>query len=141
MEITTLGNLVALAIKISGLSLEGNEAHLSYEAFTGLVKEIFDKINLLSKWERDEGGENENPEDEFEEESDDEGESEVTGREPTEELNPGNAEEEHENDEDEVLNFHYGTQILLPFIRIMKLNSENNNDTKMSGIFHLIPIY
>ena len=52
MEIVTLSNLVALAVEISGLNFEGDDAHLTETAFTEVVKGIFDRINLLGKWEK-----------------------------------------------------------------------------------------
>ena len=119
MEITTLGNLVAIAIETSGFTLEGNDAHLSEEAFTGLVKDIFDKISVLGKWDRmDEDDSDDETEDE-DEESDNE---EEEGSGPREE---GNAGIDGDNDEDEVLSFYYG-----------RLHS---NDLKISRLLNNFP--
>ena len=102
MEITTLANLVAIAIETSGFNLEGNDAHLCEEAFTGLVKDIFDKISVLGKWERmDEDDSDDETEDE-DEESDNE---EEEGSGPRDE---GSAGIDGDSDEDEVLSFYYG---------------------------------
>ena len=51
MEITTLSNLVALASEVSGLSYEANDAHLAKDTFDDIIDTIFDKIDLLKKWE------------------------------------------------------------------------------------------
>ena len=53
MEITTLSNLVSLAIEVSGLGFEANDAKLSEEEFNQVVTEIFNKIDMLQKWKRD----------------------------------------------------------------------------------------
>ena len=52
MEITTLSNLVSLAIEVSGLSFEANDSNISEGSFELIVEEIFDKIDMLKKWKR-----------------------------------------------------------------------------------------
>ena len=52
MEITTKSNLVALATELSGLSFDGHDAHISEDTFIATVKDIFDKVTILGKWER-----------------------------------------------------------------------------------------
>ena len=52
MEITTLSNLVALTVEISGLDYHGATANFSEAEFNTLVEEIFNKISNLGKWSR-----------------------------------------------------------------------------------------
>ena len=68
MEITTLSNLMgrfylvnqhivqtcftALATQTSGLSFTAEDAKLSQEAFNQIVEDIFAKIDMLQKWNR-----------------------------------------------------------------------------------------
>ena len=52
MEITTLSNLVSLASDISGLSFEAPDAKLSRETFNQIVGDIYDKIDMLKRWNR-----------------------------------------------------------------------------------------
>ena len=52
MEVVTLSNLVSLASEISGVEFSAPDAKYSEEQFAQLVRDIFDKINLLQKWNR-----------------------------------------------------------------------------------------
>ena len=52
MEVVTLSNLVSLASEISGVEFSAPDAKYSEEQFSQLVRDIFDKINLLQKWNR-----------------------------------------------------------------------------------------
>ena len=53
MEITTLSNLMALASDTSGISFDAGDAKLSGEEFYEIIREIYDKIDMLKKWTRD----------------------------------------------------------------------------------------
>ena len=57
MEITTLSNLMSVATDVSGHSFDSPDAMLSEEAFTKVVADIFDKIDMLHKWNRPVAGE------------------------------------------------------------------------------------
>ena len=50
MEVTTISNVVALAVEI-GADQVGS-ANFTPEAFKLIVMKLFDKINLFSKWNR-----------------------------------------------------------------------------------------
>ena len=52
MEICTLSNLLALAEEVSGLQSDAENASLSKEKFHAIVKDIFNQIDLFSKWKR-----------------------------------------------------------------------------------------
>ena len=54
MEVTTLSNLVALALEVSGLDYEANDAtnKVTEAEFNKLVDDIFTKIENLKKWKR-----------------------------------------------------------------------------------------
>ena len=52
MEIATLSNLMCLASEVSGIDFSAEDAKLSEEAFTAMVKDIFANISLLQKWNR-----------------------------------------------------------------------------------------
>ena len=54
MEVTTVSNLVALAVNLSGLNIEATEARFDEEAFNNLIATVFLSIDALSKWEDDE---------------------------------------------------------------------------------------
>ena len=102
MEITTLSNLVSLAIQVSGLGLDTNDAHISKTQFTEIVETIFDKISNLDKWNRHEDYDSENEtEEEISDQEDDVGASEDTGESDNEDTN-------NDNDEDEVSNLYHG---------------------------------
>ena len=82
MEITTLSNLVSLAIEITGFNLEAADANLNEETFNLTIKEIFNKISILEKWQReDDLVEEEESEDEEEESGDEDGDCEEGGSE------------------------------------------------------------
>ena len=51
MEVTTLSNLVALAINISALKTD-EDANFSEDQFDKLLDDIYDRIEMLSKWDR-----------------------------------------------------------------------------------------
>ena len=104
MEITTLSNLVALAIEVSQLSYEATDAHLTKDAFENIVDAIFDKIDLLKKWESRPSGEGDT---ESDDETDMEGyESQDEGG---NEDRVDNFEAAAENEEDdELLGFYLG---------------------------------
>ena len=106
MEITTLSNLIALAIEVSGLNFEATDAHLSAEAFNDVVAALFDKIDRLSKWdtrEIEEGTENEADFDDSDDDEDDDRNEYEDGR------NADMTDEANSNtDEDELLNYHLG---------------------------------
>ena len=53
MEITTLSNLMSLASDVSGHSFDAQDAKLSEDTFTQVVEDVFDKIDMLHKWNRD----------------------------------------------------------------------------------------
>ena len=48
----TLSNLVSLASKVSSVEFSATDAMFSEEQFANLVQDIFNKINLLQKWNR-----------------------------------------------------------------------------------------
>ena len=97
MEITTLSNLVSLAIKVSGLGLDTNDAHISKTQFTEIVE-----ISNLDKWNRHEDYDSKNEtKEEVSDQEDDVGASEDTGESDNEDTN-------NDNDEDEVSNFYHG---------------------------------
>ena len=50
MEVTTLSNLLALAIEISGLDYEDDAATINETDFNKLVDDIFNTISTLQKW-------------------------------------------------------------------------------------------
>ena len=107
MEITTLSNLMALAAEISGLNFEGTDAYLTEDAFNEVVDAIFDKIDILSKWETS-GGEGDEHDD-VDDESDDDESAESQEDEPdndTSDRSDKNADAE--NEEDELLSFYLG---------------------------------
>ena len=54
MEVTTVSNLVALAVNLSGLNIEATEARFDEEAFNNLIDTVFLSIDTLNKWEDDE---------------------------------------------------------------------------------------
>ena len=134
MEITTLSNLVSLAIEITGFNLEAADANLNEETFNLTIKEIFNKISILEKWQReDDLVEDEESEDEEEESGDEDGDCEEGGSEGDsqkgdsenevgeegevvmdehERGDGGNDEQGDEEKEDEMLNFYYGELIL-----------------------------
>ena len=106
MEITTLSNLVALAIEVSQLSYEATDAHLTKDAFDDIVDAIFDKIDLLKKWESRPCGEVDTESDDETDmegcESQDEGENEDI-------VDSCEVEAAAENEEDdELLGFYLG---------------------------------
>ena len=107
MEVCTIINLLALASEISGHKLGDIDAKASEEDFNLLVENIFEKINLLEKWEESAEAE----------EDDEEGEEESEEEEGDEEGDEGSAEEDLEDEEesvdgeeeeDEMLKFYYG---------------------------------
>ena len=107
MEITTLSNLMALAAEISGLNFEDTDAYLTEDAFNEVVDAIFDKIDILSKWETS-GGEGDEHDD-VDDESDDDESAESQEDEPdndTSDRSDKNADAE--NEEDELLSFYLG---------------------------------
>ena len=53
MEITTLSNLMALASDTTGISFDAGDAKLSGEEFYEIIREIYDKIDMLKKWTRE----------------------------------------------------------------------------------------
>ena len=106
MEVTTLSNLVALAVTVSGLQLNATDAHLTEEAFDDIIEEVFNAIDLLSKWEartemNEEGRDNDSTE-----ESDDNEDSET--QEANTEVTSHQGADNTECEEDEVLSFHLG---------------------------------
>ena len=107
MEITTLSNLMALAAKISGLNFEASDAYLTEDAFNEVVNDIYDKIDILSKWETS-GGEGDEHDD-VDDESDDDESAESQEDEPNNETRESSDKEaDTENEEDELLSFYSG---------------------------------
>ena len=111
MEVTTLSNLVALAVHVSGLDIEATEARFNEEAFNNLINTVFNSMDTLRKWE--DGGDEDNMDESDDDEEcfyylsdDDEGcetEDGIT-------VNANNITNEGSNtsETDEVLNFHLG---------------------------------
>ena len=52
MEIATLSNLMCLASEVSGVDFSAEDAKLSKDAFSAMVRDIFANISLLQKWNR-----------------------------------------------------------------------------------------
>ena len=52
MEITTLSNLVSLALELSGLHYNAVNANFSETDFNHLIDKIFDQIDMLQKWKK-----------------------------------------------------------------------------------------
>ena len=50
MEITTLSNLLALAMEISGLDFADDATNVNETDFNKLVDDIFDTISTLQRW-------------------------------------------------------------------------------------------
>ena len=102
MEVTTLSNLVALAIKVSGLNFDATVAHLNEEAFNNIIEGVYNTIDLLNKWETRADIDGEGHDNDDDEESDENEDSEALN--DCENTNAVDTESE----EDEVLNFHLG---------------------------------
>ena len=52
MEITTLSNLVSLALELSGLHYNTVNTNFSETDFNHLIDKIFDQIDMLQKWKK-----------------------------------------------------------------------------------------
>ena len=52
MEVTTLSNLVALGLEISGLEYDADTVDITEADFNQLVDTIFDSLDMHQKWKR-----------------------------------------------------------------------------------------
>jgi hypothetical protein len=52
MEITTLSNLISLALELSGLHYNAVNANFTETDFNHLIDKIFDQIDMLQKWKK-----------------------------------------------------------------------------------------